>query len=86
VTAEQSYHAAVNTYSSDIAILSYHPVGPVQVALLGANERGWAAQATTASLPGKSCVVYQGKPPKMPKTSADHAHPNAEREVTCDRP
>ena len=53
VAAEQSYHAAVNTYSSAFTILSYHPAGSVQVALLGANQRGWAAEATTPSLLGR---------------------------------
>jgi hypothetical protein len=84
--AESAYHAEKSKYSSDIITVGYRPVPAVQITLLDATERGWAARATTATLPGKSCVVYLGRPKKAPKTAADHAHPAAEHEVACDQP
>jgi hypothetical protein len=84
VTAEQSYYSETGKYSGDITMVGYHPTTPVQVTLLDANDRGVAARATIPALPGKSCVVYVGRPKKQPKTSADHARPDAERQVACD--
>jgi hypothetical protein len=84
--AESTYYASKSKYSKDVITVGYHPVPTVQITLLDANERGWAARATTSTLPGKSCVVYLGRPKKAPKTSNDHAHPDTEREVACDRP
>lgn len=84
VTAEQSYHSETGKYSGDIMMVGYHPTSPVLVTLLDANDHGVAARATMPTLPGKSCVVYVGRPKKEPKTSADHTHPDAERQVACD--
>lgn len=84
--AESAYHASKSKYSRDVITVGYRPVPTVQITLLDATERGWAARATTSTLPGKSCVVYLGRPKQAPRTAADHAHPDAEREVACDQP
>jgi hypothetical protein len=84
VTAEQSYYSETGKYSGDATLVGYHPSSPVQVTLVDASDHGVAARATIPALPGKSCVVYVGRPKKQPKTSADHARPDAEREVACD--
>jgi len=86
MAAESAYHSETNKYSSDVVAIGYHPVPAVRITQLDANDRAWAARATTPILPGKSCVVYLGQPKKAPKTSADHAHPDSAREVACDRP
>ena len=86
MTAEMEYYTETNTYANDVIAVGYHPVPAVQITLIDATQRGWAARATTASLPGKSCVVFLGHPKKVPKTAIDRAHPDAEREVACDHP
>jgi len=86
VAAESTYYTTRSKYSRDVIAVGYHPTPSVQITLLDATDRGWAARATTAKLPGKSCVVYLGRPKKAPKTAADHAHPDSARVVACDHP
>jgi len=86
MTAELAYYAENSRYGTDVTTVGYRPASDVQLTLIDATDRGWAARATTGTMPGKSCVAYLGKPHKAPRTAADHARPDAEREVVCDRP
>ena len=85
MTAELEYYADNARYGGDLTTIGYKPRSDVQLTLTNVTDRGWAARATTGTLPGKSCVAYLGKPHKAPKTAADHTHPETEREVVCDR-
>jgi len=85
--AELSYYSEFARYSSDIRTTGYEPRSRVvHVELVSANDRGWAARATAPTLPGKSCVVYLGRPKKLPKTESEHVQPSDDRAVACDRP
>jgi hypothetical protein len=86
MVAELQYYSETSKYSSDIKAIGYQPTQSVEIRLLDVSDRGWTAQATTAALPGRSCVAFLGKPKRTPKTSADHARPSVERDVACDRP
>jgi hypothetical protein len=86
MVAEMSYYAEAAKYSNDMETVGYKPDAPVKLTLLDVTDRGWAARATAQALPGKSCVVYLGLPNRAPKTARDHARPDTEREVACDRP
>lgn len=86
VTAEQSYYSETGKYAGDVRQVGYRPAASMQITLMDVSDHAVTARATTPKLPGKSCVVYLGKPKKPPKTSADHAHPDAERQVACDKP
>lgn len=84
VSANEVYRAKNKRYAADIgALAGYRASGGVTVALLNASATGWAAKATAAALPGKSCVISVGTVPSPPKTDATgRTAPDAV--VTCD--
>ncbi len=61
------------------------PPPGVVVRLGHADARGWAAIATHAALPGRSCVIWAGQVPipRRPETSHD-GNQGGEGEVVCD--
>jgi hypothetical protein len=86
MTSERTYFAANNRYAGDLTAVNYQPHPAVAMKLLDASDETWAARATAAALPGKSCVAYLGHPHKEPRTAADRAHPTAEGDIVCDKP
>jgi hypothetical protein len=58
----------------------------VSVTILNATADGYAARATFAGVPGKSCVIWRGD---LPQTSVPHTDENAlsgdRDQVVCDR-
>lgn len=67
VSLNEVYHAKNKKYASNISDLtSYKPSAGVSVSLGPSSANGWAATATSANAPGKSCVIYVGQvaPPK----------------------
>jgi hypothetical protein len=86
VSANEVYFAKNQWYSDDLhALRGYHPSPGVSVTILTADADGWAAQATSTLLPGKSCVVYVGPLKNLPKTQAD-GRTGSEAVAVCDRP
>jgi hypothetical protein len=59
----------------------------VTVEITAATSTGWAARATFAPSPGKSCIIRHGTltPAETPVTTADALHADAVDQVTCDR-
>jgi hypothetical protein len=86
VSANEVYRAQKGQYSASVeALRGYHPSPGVTVAILQASSTGWAAQATAAAVPGKSCVIAVGKVSPQPTTLADKRS-GPEAVVTCDNP
>lgn len=86
VSANEVYHVKNSKYAADVgALSSFRPTPGVTVTLLSASANGWAAKATAAALPGKSCVIYVGAVPTPPKTDVD-ARSGPEAVAVCDKP
>jgi hypothetical protein len=86
VSANEVYRAEKGQYSAQVSALrGFHPSTGVTVTILQASSTGWAAQATAASLPGKSCVIVVGTVPTQPTTLADKRS-GAEAVAVCDTP
>jgi hypothetical protein len=85
VSANEVYHAKNGRYSASVAtLLAYHATAGVTVTILSATAGGWAAQATAAVMPGKSCVIFVGSVPTAPTTQAEKRSA-AEAVVVCDQ-
>jgi hypothetical protein len=60
----------------------------VQVQVLYAGKKGWAAMASHPDAPGKNCVVFVGQRtslPMIPRTRADAVDAAVEGQPACDR-
>ncbi|HJR51016.1 MAG TPA: hypothetical protein VJ794_07920, partial [Gemmatimonadales bacterium] len=56
----------------------------VSVTLIHADQRSWTARATHHARPGKSCVMWFGKPLRRPATAAQHMVPQRAGVPACD--
>lgn len=65
--------------------VAFVPPAGVTVTMTWADSGGWAAAATHAALPGRTCVIWAGQvpPPRRPATEADQ-NQGSEAEVVCD--
>lgn len=94
-TAQEAYYADHWTYTTDVAALGIlkdltgrFAADSVHVRIFSANGAGWTGEATHRGARGKSCVIYIGDVPMLPKvpvTRADRTAPADEGEVACDR-
>jgi hypothetical protein len=85
VSANEVYRARNGHYATSIgALQGYHASTGVVVSIQKASSTGWAADATSQSLPGKSCVVFIGAM-ASPSTLADKRS-GSEAVVACDNP
>jgi hypothetical protein len=67
VSLNEVYHAKNKKYASNLSDLSgFKPSPGVTVTVGPVSPNGWAATATVANVPGKSCAIYVGQvaPPK----------------------
>lgn len=63
-TAQEVYHNANFTFTSDLALLEVQVTNGVTVTIDGgASSTGWAAIATHVALPGEQCGIYHGDAP-----------------------
>jgi hypothetical protein len=86
VSANEVYHVKNKRYASDVSALSgFQASSGVTVVLLGASATGWSGKATSAALPGKSCVIFVGAVSAAPKTEAEGLSA-PEAVAVCDRP
>ena len=86
VGANQVYFADNGRFSADVSTLrGYHPSPGVTVNIVQASSTGWAAEATAATVPGKSCVISVGSVPHAPTTLADKRS-GPEAVAVCDSP
>ena len=87
VQSEARFYAFHRRYTADTAALDpFIWDRDVSVAITTATPLGWAARATFANAPGKSCVTWHGTldSAALPMTRAEHARTDADR-VACDR-
>ena len=84
--AQTAYFGMQGTYSRRVATLplqfAWHR--GVSVALINADHHSWAARATHAARPGKSCVMWFGKPIRRPGTAAHQLVPQSPGVAACD--
>jgi hypothetical protein len=86
VSANEVYHAKNGRYSNTVGTLvCYRATAGVTVTILSATAAGWAAQATAASMPGKSCVISVGSVATPPTTQGEKRSA-AEAVAVCDQP
>jgi hypothetical protein len=86
VSANEVYHAKNKTYAPNTAALTgFKPSSGVSITLTSVSTTGWAASAVSASLPGKSCVIFVGQVSSQPKTAAQGVSA-PEAVAVCDKP
>ena len=86
VRSQETYLANQGVYSrrTEPLALQYLWRPGVRVKILTADRQSWAAKATHARLPGKSCVIWFGSVPQRPVTDAQR-HQSREAGVpVCD--
>ncbi|MBA3258176.1 MAG: hypothetical protein H0T68_01765 [Gemmatimonadales bacterium] len=86
VLSQNAYLAAQGIYSrrTERLALQFLWHREVTVRLLSADARSWAARATHASRPGKSCVIWYGPVPARPATAAQRRTPARAGVPVCD--
>ncbi len=85
VSANEVYHARHATYAKSVdGLPGFHPHPGVSITFVSATDQGWAAKATGAALPGKSCVIFIGAV-TPPKTDGQGLT-GPEAVAMCDRP
>lgn len=84
--AQTAYLGTQGTYSRRVETLplQYGWQRGVSVRLLHADQRSWTARATHKARPGKSCVVWFGKPLRRPATTAQQIVPERSGVPACD--
>jgi hypothetical protein len=86
VRSQETYLANQGVYArrTEPLALQYLWRPGVRVRILTADRQSWAAKATHARLPGKSCVIWFGSVPQRPVTDAQR-HQSREAGVpVCD--
>lgn len=87
VQAQDKYRAAHPAFAKSVEALRMSTGPDVKVQIFGVTPHGWRAKATHRARPGRSCVVFVGRPVGMdaPKTEADGEMAGEERVPLCDR-
>ncbi len=86
VSANEVYHAKNKTYAPNVAALpGFKPSGGVTITFVTVTPTGWSANAVSASMPGKSCVIFVGTVSPPPKTAGDKLS-GPEAVAVCDKP
>lgn len=85
VGVNQVYLAKTGRYSKSVGTLQGYRASPgVTVTIVQASSTGWAAQATSARLPGRSCVIFIGA--VTPPATIHDKRTGPEAVPTCDSP
>jgi hypothetical protein len=84
--AQAAYFGTQGVYSSrpEQLQLQFAYWRGVNVVVLKADHRSWAARARHAGLPGKSCVMWHGSPSVRPGTDAQRKVPQHSGVPACD--
>jgi hypothetical protein len=84
--AQTAYFRTQGNYSlrPELLQLQFGWQRGVSVTLLKADRRSWAARATHAARPGKSCVIWHGSPSSRPATEAQRKVPERADVPVCD--
>jgi hypothetical protein len=86
VRSQETYLATQGVYArrTEPLALQYAWRPGVQVRILAADRQSWAAKATHARLPGKSCVIWFGSAPRRPVTDAQRRQSQGAGVPVCD--
>lgn len=84
--AQDAYLGAQGIYSRRVEPLALQYIWHrgVNVRVLDADQRAWAAEATHAGRPGKSCVIWWGPVTRKPATKDQRLVPQEPGEPACD--
>jgi hypothetical protein len=84
--AQTAYFGMQGTYSRRVETLplQFGWQRGVSVTLIHADQRSWTARATHEARPGKSCVMWFGKPLRRPATAAQQTVPQRAGVAACD--
>jgi hypothetical protein len=84
--SQETYFAMQGTYArrTEPMALQYLWHRDVRVKILAADDQSWAAKATHAKFPGKSCVIWFGAVAQRPATDAQQRHENRSGVPVCD--
>ena len=84
--SQATYLAMQGTYArrTESMALQYLWHRDVSVKILSADPQSWAAKATHAKLPGKSCVIWFGLMPQRPSTDAQQRGEKQPGVPVCD--
>ena len=84
--SQETYFAMQGTYArrTEPMALQYLWHRDVRVKILAADAQSWAAKATHARFPGKSCVIWFGAVAQRPATDAQQRQENRAGVPVCD--
>ena len=84
--AQTAYFGTQGTYSRRVETLplQFGWQRGVSVSLIQADTRSWTARATHQARPGKSCVIWYGKPTRRPSTATERKIPPGSGVPACD--
>jgi hypothetical protein len=84
--AQTAYFGTQGTFSRRVETLplQYGWQRGVSVTLILADTRSWTARATHQARPGKSCVIWYGRPTRRPSTATERRIPPASGVPACD--
>jgi len=84
--SQETYFAMQGSYArrTEPMALQYLWHRDVRVKILAADDRSWAAKATHARFPGKSCVIWFGAVTQRPATDAQQRKENRPGTPVCD--
>jgi hypothetical protein len=84
--SQATYLAMQGTYArrTETMALQYLWHRDVNVTILSADAHSWAAKATHAKFPGKSCVIWFGLMPQRPSTDAQQRGEKQPGVPVCD--
>ena len=86
VRSQETYFAMQGSYArrTEPLALQYLWHRDVRVKILAADRQSWAAKATHARYPGKSCVIWFGPVAQRPRTDAYQRRGNRSGVPVCD--
>jgi hypothetical protein len=84
--SQETYFAMQGSYArrTEPLALQYLLHRDVRINILAADEQSWAAKATHARFPGKSCVIWFGSVAQRPVTDAQHRQGTRAGVPVCD--
>jgi hypothetical protein len=84
--SQETYFAMQGSYArrTEPMALQYLWHRDVRVKILAADDQSWAAKATHARFPGKSCVIWFGAVAQRPATDAQQRQENRAGVPVCD--
>lgn len=83
VVAQEAYFADHSAYAADMQSLKFRPAEPVSVRLTTTQDKGWAAEARSTTLPTVACVIWINVAEQYRPRVGGVLLPNGEGEPAC---